>query len=335
MVETARPHLTKIIAGALESVARQHYPDFWEEQLPESVREEMVIAALEKINECMPRLWKEFTELLCDKDIGIDNDGMIVTVFMENKALLNTFFLTMGEQEFRFIERCGAALGFICGCLQLACWREMQGTAKIVLLPLTGFFLGIATNWMAIQMCFRPVIPKPVHICGKHIADIQGLFLKRQPEVCECYARMLNDHFFNFTKVVEYLQRTGELWDRLVEVYLEHNTRVLNKVLGPVAARLAPLVVGKDRYSRLEREVKMEMVDRIAKAYDMHKVLERHIGAAANIFRCNRDAMAAMPPDQFENLLHPVFQEDEWILVLLGGILGAIVGIAQVHFLSE
>ena len=34
--------------------------------------------------------------------------------------------------------------------------------------------------------------------------------------------------------------------------------------------------------------------------------------------------MQKMPPDEFENLLHPVFQEDEWILILLGGVLGAL-----------
>jgi len=59
------------------------------------------------------------------------------------------------------------------------------------------------------------------------------------------------------------------------------------------------------------------------------------IVAASDIYRTNARMMQGMPPEKFEDLLHPVFKEDEWILILLGGVLGAVVGMAQVHFLSE
>lgn len=335
LVARVRPHLAALVGGALKTVGRRHFPDLWDRQLPAAVHEELVEASLDNIQETCPEIWREFMDLLCDEDIGIDNDGMIVSVFQDNKALLNHFFLSMGAREFRFIERCGAALGFVCGCVQLVAWREMQGTARIVLLPLTGFFLGIVTNWLAIQMCFRPVMPVPLRICGWHICDLQGLFLKRQPEVCELYSKMLVDHFFNFSKVVEYLQTRHILWGRLTTAYHEHNSRVLRHTLGPVASTFAPLALGRGLYERLEHDIQMELVERIATAHQMHKDIERFIAVSADIFRTNRDAMTSMPPDKFENLLHPVFQEDEWILILLGGVLGAVVGVAQVHFLSE
>lgn len=43
--------------------------------------------------------------------------------------------------------------------------------------------------------------------------------------------------------------------------------------------------------------------------------------------------MRLMTPTQFEGLLRPVFQQDEWILVLLGGVLGFLVGELQVHIM--
>ena len=43
-------------------------------------------------------------------------------------------------------------------------------------------------------------------------------------------------------------------------------------------------------------------------------------------------AMRRMPAAEFEAVLHPVFQEDEWILCGLGAILGGLVGAAQVPF---
>ncbi len=44
--------------------------------------------------------------------------------------------------------------------------------------------------------------------------------------------------------------------------------------------------------------------------------------------------MEALPPEEFEGLLHPVFQEDEWKLVLMGGVLGVIIGFAQIQILG-
>jgi uncharacterized membrane protein YheB (UPF0754 family) len=36
-----------------------------------------------------------------------------------------------------------------------------------------------------------------------------------------------------------------------------------------------------------------------------------------------------LPPNEFEELLHSVFKEDEKTLILLGAILGGIVGFIQ------
>jgi uncharacterized membrane protein YheB (UPF0754 family) len=36
-----------------------------------------------------------------------------------------------------------------------------------------------------------------------------------------------------------------------------------------------------------------------------------------------------LPPEQFEGVLHPAFEEDEIQLIILGGLLGMIVGAMQ------
>ena len=43
-----------------------------------------------------------------------------------------------------------------------------------------------------------------------------------------------------------------------------------------------------------------------------------------------REKMAELPPDEFEGVLHPVFQEDELTLILVGAFLGLVVGGLQV-----
>lgn len=327
-----REEMEKIVSQSIKDVLRQHQPRLHNE-LPKTVLEELVALTMTKIEETKQEIWEVIADLLCDKVEGLDNDGMIVTIFTENKKLLNDFFLTMGAREFRFIEHCGAALGFICGLVQLIAFNHLDGTGRLILLPLTGFFLGIVTNWLAIIMCFKPCTPRHLRLFGCHIYTIQGLFLKRQADVAQVYSKMLCDHFFNFDKVMEYLQTQPKLWGRLKAAYMAHSTRILHATAGRMLV-LAKVALGRDKFGQLEDDLNMAMVVNLSKAVPLHNFLSGYLAKACDIERTNTEAVRDMPPDKFEDLLHPVFQEDEWILVLLGGILGAIVGIAQVYFLS-
>ena len=40
------------------------------------------------------------------------------------------------------------------------------------------------------------------------------------------------------------------------------------------------------------------------------------------------ERMASLPPEEFQDLLRPCFQEDEWKLILMGGVLGLLAGTA-------
>lgn len=334
LVAQIRPELKQVIEGALAQQVKTYFPRA-DKRLPTSFRERITETALDKIQETSPALWKTVTAMLCDDTIGIDNPGMIVKVFTENKALLNEFFLTLGDREFRFIEHCGAAMGFFCGVLQLIAFNHLSPTGRAIFLPVTGFFLGIVTNWLAIQMVFRPVFPIPVRLCGWHIYDIQGLFLKRQKEVCVLYSKMLKDNFLAFDKVISYLQTLPELWPKLKEAYLAHNTKVMRQTLGSWTTWSAELAIGQQQFQQLEEDLKVGLVQGLHAAHRLHDKAGKYIGRVTDLEARNRQALQRMPPDEFENLLHPVFQEDEWILILLGGVLGAIVGIAQVYFLSD
>jgi uncharacterized membrane protein YheB (UPF0754 family) len=44
-----------------------------------------------------------------------------------------------------------------------------------------------------------------------------------------------------------------------------------------------------------------------------------------------KEKMAELPPQDFEGVLHPAFEEDEIQLILLGGALGAIAGALQLY----
>ena len=45
--------------------------------------------------------------------------------------------------------------------------------------------------------------------------------------------------------------------------------------------------------------------------------------------RLMRTKLEELPSADFEGVLHPVFEEDEWKLILIGGLLGLAVGVFQ------
>ena len=56
-----------------------------------------------------------------------------------------------------------------------------------------------------------------------------------------------------------------------------------------------------------------------------------YMKAALRLEETIRERMAVLPPGDFESLLHAVFKEDEWKLFLVGGVLGAAIGIGQAY----
>ncbi|RHY14500.1 hypothetical protein DYB36_004918, partial [Aphanomyces astaci] len=45
-----------------------------------------------------------------------------------------------------------------------------------------------------------------------------------------------------------------------------------------------------------------------------------------------REKIGQLSFHDFERLLHPVFEEDEWKLVLMGGVLGLALGFIQTTY---
>ncbi|GMI32403.1 hypothetical protein TrRE_jg4312 [Triparma retinervis] len=65
------------------------------------------------------------------------------------------------------------------------------------------------------------------------------------------------------------------------------------------------------------------------------KITATEVLSARNIIkRTMSERMGALPAKQFERLLHPVFEEDEWKLIVMGGVLGVAIGALQAYFIN-
>jgi uncharacterized membrane protein YheB (UPF0754 family) len=66
---------------------------------------------------------------------------------------------------------------------------------------------------------------------------------------------------------------------------------------------------------------------------DTMKMMESYAADAMRIRETLVDRMQLLTPEEFEGMLRPAFKEDEWILIMVGGILGVVVGELQIHLM--
>lgn len=330
VVSALRPRLDVAVAHIVRKVASTEFPKLFA-QIPSRAEVEVSNIAMDIIEKGAPDFFAETTSVLC---LGVDIETLIITAFVENRALLNSFFQRMGHEEFHFVERMGAVMGLMLGFVQLSIYHYLVSWQRWLFLPFTGFFLGMLTNWLAIQACFRPVIPYRVRffMLDRCALTFQGLFLKRQDEVCQLYASLLCRHFMNLPHLIKYLRTVdeGRVWEAVNCVYNKHVNMGVDNVFGKYLSKFVP--------ARFRGAIKDKFATSFQTEFMFNQKLQRDFvkifDEMTDVERTNAERLSQMTPEDFEQLLHPVFQEDEWILISLGAVLGAIVGIAQVSFLG-
>ena len=69
-------------------------------------------------------------------------------------------------------------------------------------------------------------------------------------------------------------------------------------------------------------KVKERLIDHV-------HVLHEYTDDTLGLKELMRERMALMTPQEFERVLHPIFEQDELTLIISGAILGAIAGFIQ------
>ncbi|MEZ4852453.1 MAG: DUF445 family protein [Bacteroidia bacterium] len=241
---------------------------------------------------------------------------------LENdKGLLNKIFLDVGREEFKFIERSGFYFGFLFGIIQMAVfWSVVNaGYSAGWILPLAGLLVGWATNYLALKMIFEPLRPKRIGFW-----NIQGLFLKRQMEVADEYAKIVSERILTSQNIFERLL-TGPASDRLSTIIHSHVKKAVDATAG-LSKPLIQLTQGTRKYIEIKNTVSQRFLEELPRSI---KYVFEYAEEALDIENTLRTKMQALGPVEFVGFLRPVFQEDEWKLILVGAVLGLLAGIAQ------
>ncbi|BDA77649.1 hypothetical protein LPTSP3_g05790 [Leptospira kobayashii] len=298
-------------AESLDSRIWPMLPDLVKEEIYHKVKRETGFTIRNVIRKLQADIDSLFdVKALVLKKLSGDNVSLVVELFQE-----------VGAPEFKFIERSGFYFGFLLGLVQMVIWMYFPIWWT---LPLQGVIVGYLTNYLALEMIFRPLYP--TKILG--IFTYQGLFLKRQRAVSLLYAKLVAEKILTPKNIMEEL-----VFGKAAAEILETIRRAILKQVDNITTLAKPILYASGRWENYE-----VVKEKIAKTMSETAIrnsseLEAYLGEAMELEKTMGERMASLPPDEFESILRSAFQEDEMLLILVGAALGAVVGWSQIYFL--
>ena len=302
------------------------------ENLPYSIKRRIYAQAHKQL----PNTLKELvTELTMNVESLVDMREMVVSQMEGDRRLMVRMFLKVGQKEINFIWHISALIGMFFGVFQMIVWFVVPWHWTV---PFWAAIWGFLTNWIAIWMVFNPIEPHyirypqifrftkdrkfpwivPVLKIGTY--NVQGAFMKRQEEVSDVFASVVTEDLITLKSIMTEMMY-GSKKDKTRRIVKRHINEIMET---PLVRTSLQLSLGPREYARL----KTDLIDRSIEI-TMGPVCDPALNAsrAQKIFQMFRDRIRELTPKEFQNLLRPAFQEDEWILILLGGVTGFIAGL--------
>jgi uncharacterized membrane protein YheB (UPF0754 family) len=308
-------HLTLVARAEIRQVVtrimERENPQLWHD-LPPPVRE----AVYARVEQQLPAMVHQITdEIGRHIDQLIDAKLMVIRYLEANPQLLNDMFRKVGRRELRFMQNFGLYFGFPMGFALVA---VLHAYPRWWVLPVGGVVIGYLANYIGITMIFEPVRP------SRWVPWRQGLFIKRQSEIAEVYARIISDDVITLKNVGEELLY-GPRSDR-TRLMLETTLRpAVDKAVGPARAAVR-VAVGTREYDRIRASVASEAVGLAPVAFSDAEFNRRQAG---KIFGFVAAQLRRMSPEEFSELLRSAIKQDEWLLFLHGAVLGFGAGLVH------
>lgn len=308
-----RPVLSQLIRETTEEVVKEINPNLWQ-MLPERVKNEIYATAEAQIPEgfqnIITNIRKNIYKVFDLKEL------VLKSLTGKNVSLIVEMFQTVGAPEFKFIERSGFYFGFLLGMVQACVWYFFPIWWT---LPIQGVIVGYMTNWLALNMIFRPLYEK-----SYFGIKYQGLFLKRQDPVAKQYSHLVATRILTARNILEEIFY-GKAAD---EVYSIIQNAAIKSVENTAtsAQPIISLTIGPSKYQAVKRKIVERMMEIAPKSIEK---IEEYVGVAMELEDTMYSRMRKLDPAEFENVLRSAFQEDELLLILVGAALGAMVGAGQ------
>jgi uncharacterized membrane protein YheB (UPF0754 family) len=326
LAKEMRPALEALTPRIVDEIAQEYAPQKWE-LLPESVKREIKSKCLEKSTNAISQMMVGSPASSPEEAPVMDGNltemmaELLIDLLVKDKQLVNDIFLQCAGSEYKFIRVSGFYLGFLFGLGQMYLWTKFQ---QWWVLPLAGFLVGYLTNFVALKCIFTPI--EPYHVLG---FTIHGLFLKRQKEVADVYARLFSTKVLNSENLIVGMINSPKS-DALFALVDEHVKQAIDDFAKKVvlSKRLAKVLVGRGRYDGVKESISKVLRDR-ENIMSFIPYATPYLDETLNVRNTLESSMANLSYQEFADMLLPAFSEGELKLIIIGGILGAIVGMLQ------
>ncbi len=317
ITEEMRPKLSQLSRNIINTVLKNELPLLWR-LLPNSQKEKLYQETAEQFPSVISNLLLDIKQNIHEL---LDINRMMVEGLTEDPEMLNRVFQKCGEKEFKFIEKSGFYFGFFFGLIQMLVWNYYQFWW---LLPVGGLVVGYLTNFLALKLIFRPVHPVKI---GPF--SIQGLFMKRQNEVAEEYAKILSKELLTAEHIFAFIVETNSM-EHIAELCRKQVKTMVDTTTGSTRKTLLQLTVGNRKYERIKHLAAEMLVEELPSSIaSMFVYADRSLAIEDTL----SSKLKSLSKHEFEDVLHPIFQEDEVVLIIVGAVLGAVAGFIQMAFI--
>lgn len=313
VAELSGPMLDALAPDLVRTIVEEVKPGAYE-QMPVEVRSGLAAQLSQQGRTLIAAVATSLRPVIVDV---IDVKRVVVAQLSgPNADRLARLFQRVGRRELEVVIYYGAVLGFLIGLLEVGGYAVIE---KWWLLPIIGAVDGLVNNWLAIQMIFRPLEKK--RYLG--IFPFQGLFPARQAQISSEYSVMLADEVLAPRDVAQHIDAAGA--ERLRKTALD----TIEREAGPLMQALG-MMLGAPITDATRERIVTRLSERVAAAAPAYvPAIEATLKERLNVAKTIEHQLSVMPKQEFESVLRGVFEEDEWILVSLGGLLGGAIGMLQ------
>ena len=318
-VEALREPLARTVEEISYEFAEKVQPGLWD-SMPERVRAAVMARIHAQLPQVLDRL---MADLRHDLSRYVDVQFLAVTTLVRNKDKLNRLMRGLSVKSMVFMRRSGIVFGLGIGLVQMVAWAVFHNPW---IMPAFGFAVGFISDYVAINMLFRPIRPK------KYLGFLpfQGILHAEREGITRDYARILADDLFSPEILFDGILR-GPGADKLFALMAKEISAAVDAQSGPFTP-VVRIAVGTARYNMLKGSLVDMIFERLPETLtEAHSYAKRTIDLENTIV----EKMNQLTDEEYESILRPVFKDDEPLVIAVGATLGGLVGELQVQVMER
>lgn len=190
----------------------------------------------------------------------------------------------------------------------------------LLLIPIISAFIGWVTNWVAIKMLFHP--KQPVKILG---ITFQGIFPKRQDQFAVKLGKLVSEQLLSFNDIESKLTNPQNLQKMMpmVEQKIDDFLRIRLADTMPMIS----MFIGDKTIEKLKTAITAELESLFP------TLIKNYTGSLReqlDLEQIVTKKVKNFSSDQLEDILYQVMSKEFQFVEIIGGVLGFIIGLAQV-----